>query len=175
MFEVLPTNECERVFVSPRCVTIDNGWLMMVSLLIECDENKRVLSINVAEDQDQWTTRIRSGTSQTPSVAPGRTYHRHAANKRKLEERGLLFPSIRCVQLMATCRKHLIHPLTMVWVWPNKVLYCRVTVILEENPCLIFQGCSDKLQSWFNEQIWIFVGFGFGSALTMVRFHKKWA
>lgn len=32
-----------------------------------------------------------------------------------------------------------------------------------------FQGCSERLMSWFNEQIWIFVGFGFGSALTMVR------
>ncbi|ULT81880.1 hypothetical protein L3Y34_011681 [Caenorhabditis briggsae] len=29
-------------------------------------------------------------------------------------------------------------------------------------------GCSDRLMSWFNEQIWIFVGFGFGSALTMM-------
>ncbi|CAB3399291.1 unnamed protein product [Caenorhabditis bovis] len=30
------------------------------------------------------------------------------------------------------------------------------------------EGCHDKLQSWFNEQIWIFVGFGFASALTMM-------
>ncbi|EGT30125.1 CBN-TSP-17 protein [Caenorhabditis brenneri] len=29
-------------------------------------------------------------------------------------------------------------------------------------------GCSERLMSWFNEQIWIFVGFGFGSALTMM-------
>ncbi|CAD6190630.1 unnamed protein product [Caenorhabditis auriculariae] len=31
-----------------------------------------------------------------------------------------------------------------------------------------FEGCHEKLQAWFNEQIWIFVGVGFGFALLMM-------